>query len=80
MKNIQKSTLMQYVDLINNELKNQLLNNTKIKEPITKGKIKWHGIRLVFQRGKYGDCYWLEQRGKQIGEKIKFHLTVNINN
>lgn len=53
---------------IEDHLKKTILENTKIKEPITKGKLKWHGIKLCFIEGISG-IMWLEQRGKQIGEK-----------
>jgi len=43
----------------------------KIKGEITKGKIKWRGIRLnIVQKegGQFGGrLYYLTQRGKQIG-------------
>lgn len=43
-----------------------------IKGEITKGKVRWRGIRIV----QYNDCFkytkWLEQRGKQISPKIVF--------
>lgn len=37
----------------------------KIKEPITKGKIKWRGIKLIEQPSD--NRFWLEQRGKILG-------------
>ena len=41
--------------------------NPPIKGEITKGKLKWRGIRLVKQDRCTHEAYWLEQRGKQIG-------------
>ena len=47
-----------------------------IRGEITKGKIKWRGIRLIRQQIGF-DCYsWLEQRGKQITPK--FHIEVKL--
>lgn len=37
-----------------------------IKGEITKGKIRWRGIKACQQ----GNALWLEQRGKQIGDKL----------
>jgi len=51
-------------------IKNTILTYTKIKEPITKGKLKWHGIKKVSQPCK--NFWWLEQRGKIIGEKHNY--------
>lgn len=52
-------------------IKKWLLLNASppIKEPITKGKLKWRGI-------KYAECrstkeFWILQRGKQISPKLK---------
>ena len=47
----------------------------KIKGEITKGKIKWRGIKLYIQ----GDYMWLVQRNKQIGYKIYKHFKINEN-
>jgi hypothetical protein len=56
---------------IESELMKQLqFAQPPIKGEITKGKIKWRGIKAV-------DCFetgekWLEQRGKILGVKIKY--------
>ena len=44
----------------------------KIKGEITKGKLRWRGIRLVNQEihGTFKKEYYLTQRGKKIGESI----------
>ncbi len=43
-----------------------------IKGEITKGKIRWRGIRLIRQQIGLDSYSWLEQRGKQISPK--FHI------
>mgnify|MGYP003625894147 FL=1 len=49
-----------------------------IKGEITKGKIRWRGIRLIRQNVGLDSYSWLEQRGKQISPK--FHIKVNVPN
>lgn len=47
-----------------------------IKGKITPGKLKWRGMRLCSQnKGHNGIYYWIEQRGKIVGEKLL--ITVN---
>ena len=46
-----------------------------IKGEITKGKLKWRGIRLIRQHIGLDSYSWLEQRGKQISPK--FHISHN---
>lgn len=41
-----------------------------IKGNITKGKIKWRGIRMCQTHKPYETLIWLEQRGKKIGKLI----------
>lgn len=41
-----------------------------IKGEITKGKIKWRGIKLIVVRNFMKEWRWLEQRGKQISPKM----------
>ena len=41
-----------------------------IKGEITKGKLKWRGIRLCKLNDPLKYIVWLEQRGKQISPKI----------
>ena len=41
-----------------------------IKGEITKGKIKWRGIRLIRQEFGFNSYSWIEQRGRQISPKI----------
>ena len=47
-----------------------------IKGEITRGKIKWRGIRIVQQNNGFKYTKWLEQRGKQISPKIVFECTI----
>jgi len=51
-----------------------ILKHTKIKEPITAGKIKWHGLALCQEVGK-PNTFWVTQKGKQVGEV--FTLSIN---
>ena len=50
-----------------------------IKGEITKGKVKWRGIRIVQHNDGFKYTKWLEQRGKQISPKIVFDGTINNN-
>lgn len=47
-----------------------------IKGEITKGKVKWRGIRIVQYNDGFKYTKWLEQRGKQISPKIVFTGTI----
>lgn len=47
-----------------------------IKGEITKGKLRWRGIRLIRQKVGFDSYSWLEQRGKQISPK--FHLAAKL--
>ena len=47
-----------------------------IKGEITKGKIRWRGIRIVQQNDGFKYTKWLEQRGKLISPKIIFEGTI----
>jgi len=49
----------------------------KIKGDITKGKIRWRGIKIIHQNEFLKSTKWLEQRGKQISPKITFDASVN---
>lgn len=42
----------------------------KIKGEITKGKIKWRGLKFCTRINGLSNEYWIEQRGKLIGQKI----------
>jgi serine protease inhibitor len=49
----------------------------KITGEITKGKIRWRGIRIAQQNDFLKSVKWLEQRGKQISPKITFEASAN---
>lgn len=49
----------------------------KVTGEITKGKIRWRGIRIVQQDEFLKSVKWLEQRGKQISPKITFEASAN---
>jgi curli biogenesis system outer membrane secretion channel CsgG len=49
----------------------------KVTGEITKGKIRWRGIRIVQQNDFLKSVKWLEQRGKQISPKITFEASAN---
>ena len=44
----------------------------KIRGPITAGKLKWRGIKMIEKKeSSHSSSKWLEQRGKQITPKIE---------
>lgn len=47
-----------------------------IKGEITKGKIKWRGIRIVTTNHFLENKTWLEQRGKRISPVIEIKSTL----
>ena len=47
-----------------------------IKGEITKGKVRWRGIRIVHQNDGFKYTKWLEQRGRKISPKIVFEGTI----
>jgi len=55
------------VKQFNKSFKETILQHAepKIKGDITKGKLKWRGIKYINQPEK--NLVWIEQRGKQIG-------------
>ena len=54
----------------------RIMAEPPIKGEITKGKIRWRGIRLIRQRIGLDSYSWLEQRGKQISPK--FHIEAKV--
>jgi hypothetical protein len=50
----------------------RIMAEPPIKGEITKGKLKWRGIRLVQYNNGFKYTKWLEQRGRQISPKIEF--------
>lgn len=62
-------------------IKNQLkLVNPQIKGEITKGKLRWRGIKLIETNDINATTKWIEQRGKQIGERLQYNYQINISN
>jgi len=54
----------------------RIMAEPPIKGEITKGKIRWRGIRIVQYNDDFKYTKWLEQRGKQISPKIVFTGTI----
>lgn len=52
----------------------------KIKGEITKGKLQWRGIKLIEINEINGTTKWLEQRGKQIGDRLQYNYELKITN
>ena len=50
----------------------QTMAEPPIKGDITKGKVRWRGIRILQYNEGFKYTKWLEQRGKQISPKIVF--------
>lgn len=50
----------------------------KIKGEITKGKLQWRGIKLIEINEINGTTKWIEQRGKQIGERLQYSYELKI--
>ena len=62
-------------------LMNQLkFASPQIKGEITKGKLRWRGIKLIEITDINGTTKWVEQRGKQIGERLQYNYQINIAN
>jgi hypothetical protein len=50
----------------------------KLKGEITKGKMKYRGIKLVIQKiSLFEEDSWLEQRGKRITDIVKIEVVTN---
>ena len=60
-------------------LENALRTNAvpPIKGEITRGKVKWRGIRLCHRNNMFCHEKWLEQRGKQISPLIRIESIIN---
>ena len=54
----------------------RIMAEPPIKGEITKGKVRWRGIRIVQCNDGFKYTKWLEQRGKQISPKIVFTGTI----
>lgn len=44
-----------------------------IKGNLTKGKLKWRGIKMIIQQTNFGYEKWIEQRGVMLGDKIIYN-------
>jgi hypothetical protein len=51
----------------------RIMAEPPIKGDITKGKVRWRGIRIVQHNDGFKYKKWLEQRGKQISPTIIFN-------
>lgn len=54
----------------------RIMAEPPVKGKITKGKVRWRGIRIVQHNDGFKYTKWLEQRGKQISPKIVFEGTI----
>lgn len=54
----------------------RIMAEPPIKGDITKGKVRWRGIRIVQYNDGFKYTKWLEQRGRQISPKIVFTGTI----
>jgi len=54
----------------------RIMAEPPIKGEITKGKVRWRGIKIVQYNDGFTYTKWLEQRGKQISPKIVFTGTI----
>jgi hypothetical protein len=52
--------------------------NPPIKGEITKGKIRYRGIKIVQVNNGFQIIKWLEQRGKEISPKIVINFNINL--
>ena len=52
----------------------RIMAEPPIKCEITKGKVRWRGIRIVQYNDGFTYTKWLEQRGKQISPKIVWSI------
>lgn len=71
MKYTAQEAIMMCDSLKEDFIKRTILEYTKIKEPITKGKLKWHGISLAQQ----GNLFFVLQRGNRIGNEFVITIT-----
>ena len=51
----------------------RIMSEPPIKGEITKGKLRWRGIRIVQYNDGFKYTKWLEQRGNRISPKIVFY-------
>ena len=48
-----------------------------VKGAITRGKLRWRGIKMIQHNEIFKYTKWLEQRGEQISPRIIFEGTIN---
>ena len=78
--NIQQSIIEDAIKKENDYFEKYIRENAtpKIKGEITKGKLKWRGIKLCVFNGHYeGTMKWVTQRGNQISPKLIISFKVN---
>lgn len=76
-ENITRKLILKLVQKQNEFIMHQLkLANPQIKGEITKGKLQWRGIKLIEINDFKGTTKWLEQRGKQIGERLRLEYDI----
>lgn len=81
LDNITNKLISNIIEKEDEFIKNQLkLAKPQIKGEITKGKLKWRGIKLIEINDFNGTTKWIEQRGKQIGERLQYTYKIKIPN
>lgn len=55
----------------------RIMAEPPINGEITKGKVRWRGIRIVQHNDGFKYTKWLEQRGKKISPTIVFDGIIN---
>jgi hypothetical protein len=55
------------------------LRKTGIKGEITKGKLKWRGIKMTVKSDIYSSVFQLVQRGETISPEFKANFRINQN-
>jgi hypothetical protein len=79
-QNLTRNLILKLAQKEDEFLINQLkLVTPKIKGQITKGKLQWRGIKLIEINDFDGTTKWIEQRGKQIGERLRLEYNLIIN-
>lgn len=77
-QNNEQDVILQYQkkeqDIFTNAL--QTMAEPTIKGEITKGKLRWRGIKILQVNDGSKTIKWLDQRGKQISPKIEITDTI----
>lgn len=74
--NLMSNIIQKQDEFIINQLKFAI---PQIKGEITKGKLQWRGIKLIEINDINVITIWVEQRGKQIGERLEYRVILNQN-